>query len=269
MRLFRPSRLLAVLVVACAVLITLDMRGHASVLRGLGAAVTGPAEHALAAAARPVTGLAGAGDAQSRVRELERRNAQLAAELWAERAAREREERGGAVRAAHPRLGLVTAAVAAARGHTVTIDAGTRDGVAAGMGVVTGDGLAGRVVQAGPAVATVLLPTAPAGGVGVRMAETGEIGTVTGAESGHEGLLRLRLLDADARLAVGQRVETLGSAGWRPYAPGVPVGTVVAVDPPRDPLARTALVRPAAALTRLDVVGVITAAGKGARDDAG
>lgn len=250
----RPFRVLALLVVAAAVLIAVDLRGDASALRTAGAAVTGPAQQALAAA-KP-------GD--DRVRELEKQNAELAAALWASRAERSAQDQRAAVRAAHPGLSLVSARVIAVRGDAVTIDAGTRDGVREDMAVVTADGLAGRIVTAGPAVSTVMLPTDPSAGIGVRMTGSREIGSVRGAE--HDGLLRLRLLDADAGLEPGQPVETLGSRRSRPYPPGIPVGEIVEVEPPKDQLTRTALVRPAVDFSTLDIVGVITASEKGRAD---
>ncbi|MEV4577490.1 rod shape-determining protein MreC [Nonomuraea jabiensis] len=297
--LHRPARVLALLVAAAAVLITLDLRGGASFLRSAGAAMTGPVEQALAAAARPLSALAGAGEARRRAEELERRNIRLAAELWAERAAGTRDAQraellptyraedarpaqdAGRAQDAGPaadgrrdappsgraRLTVVTAQVIAARDDTVTIDAGTRAGVRPDLAVVTSDGLAGRVIEAGPSVATVLLPTAPSATIGVRAAATGKTGRESGGAMGtvtgrrEDGLLALRLFDADAPLRPGQRVETLGSSGRTPYPPGVPVGTVERVDAARDQLTRTALVRPAVTFGTLDVVGVIVDAG--------
>ncbi|NJP88516.1 rod shape-determining protein MreC [Nonomuraea sp. FMUSA5-5] len=278
----RRGRVVVVLSLSAVVLATADLRGHASVLRAAGAAVAGPAEQVLAAVTAPARALSG--DDQVRVQELERNNARLAAELWAERAARAREAGRDRLQAAHPRMTLVTAGVVAVRGDVVTIGAGTRDGVRPDLAVVTADGLVGRVVEAGPDVATVLLLTAPHASVGVRVAGPNPIGTATGRggdRSGQAGtatgrsgdrsgqigtvtgrrgdrLLSLRLLDADAPLRPGQRVVTLGSSGGSPYPPGIPVGTVERVDPVRDQLTRTALVRPAVAFSTLDVLGVIT-----------
>lgn len=257
-RFLRRHRVLAGLLVAGAVLVTLDLRGHASVVRTASAAVMGPAERVVGAAVRPFGTIAAAGDAERRAEEAERRAARLAAELWAERAARARDAQRHRIEAAHPRLSLVHARVVAVRGDSVTIDAGTRAGVGEDMAVVTADGLAGRVVEAGPDVATVLAATAPSVVTGVRAAESGAIGTVEGRR---DGLLTLRLLDPDIELRPGGRVETLGSRGNRPYPPGVPVGTVERVDPAHDQLTRTALVRPAVTFGTLDVVGVIRDAG--------
>ncbi|MEW9547585.1 rod shape-determining protein MreC [Nonomuraea sp. NPDC050783] len=255
----RHWRVLALLVAAALVLVTLDLRGGgASALRSAAAAAAGPAERALAAVSAPVGTVADAGAWRRRAEEAERRAARLAAELWAERAAHDRDAGRRRLQAAHPSLTLVPAQVVATGGDSVTIDAGTGDGVRPGLAVVTADGLVGRVAEAGPDVATVLLATAPPAAAGVRLAGSRAIGTVEGRRDGRLGL---RLFDADARLSPGQRVETLGSSGSRPYPPGLPVGTVERVEPARDQLTRTALVRPAVTFGTLDVVGVITDAG--------
>lgn len=264
----RPRLVLGLLLAASAVLITVDVRGDASLLRTWGAAVAGPVQRLLAAAGRPLQSLTT--DARHRIQELEAENTRLAAELWAVRAQRDADAQRRAVRAVAPHR-VAIARVIAVGGHhgyraTVTIDAGTADGVRPGLMVVNGDGLVGRVIEAGPAVSTVLLATDAAATVGVRVSGSRELGLVTGDGERGDGLLRLRLLDADAPLSPGQRVETFGSSGGRPYAPGVPVGTVVRVDPGADPLTRTALVRPAVRFTALDVVGVVTGSGSGEED---
>ncbi|RJL32720.1 rod shape-determining protein MreC [Bailinhaonella thermotolerans] len=262
-RAHRARLVLGVLMALSTALITLDVRGDASALRAAGATVAGPAQELLAAAARPLADASGAGEARERVRELERDRARLAAELWSERAARERLAQRERIAAAAPRRALVMAGVVAAGrhqgyGHTITIDAGSADGVRPDMAVISGDGLVGRVVAAGAGSATVLLAADPGASTGVRVSGLGEIGVVTGTGLRGGGPLRLRLLDADARLEAGQRLETFGSAGTRPYPPGIPVGIVERVDPPGDQLTRTALVRPFARFTALDTVAVVT-----------
>ncbi len=56
---------------------------------------------------------------------------------------------------------------------------------------------------------------------------------------------------------VGDVVSTLGSVDDRPYAAGVVVGTVTAVDPDRGQLTRTATVRPVVDPDAIDVVAVL------------
>src|SRR5690606_23595733 len=60
--------------------------------------------------------------------------------------------------------------------HAVEIDKGTDHAIAVGMPVTTGGGLVGRVSRAGSDSATVELLTDPGFKVGVRLAETGDLG---------------------------------------------------------------------------------------------
>lgn len=247
----RPARrgrlVVAALLLTAAILVTVDLRsGDSSPLRPLltaGAAVTGPVE-------RMMAGLTSGGESAGRIRALEQENARLKAELWTRRAPPPQGQEGT--------VGAQVIAYGGRHGlsDTVTIDAGSADGVRANLTVLDGDGLVGRVIAAGPHTATVLLATDATAVIGARLEGSGEVGTVTGVGKG-SGLLRLRLLDADAPVREGQRVVTFGSRRMVPYAPGVPVGTVVQVEPRTDPLTRTALVRPATRFTALDAVAVV------------
>ncbi|WP_157245327.1 rod shape-determining protein MreC [Nonomuraea typhae] len=240
------------LVLAAILLIAADRQQALQPLLTAGAAVAGPVE-------RAVAGLTSGGN--ERIRALEQENARLKAELWT-RSAQPGTPPG--IPATHPTLEgvrFVAAQVIAYGGQqglsgTVTIDTGTAAGVRPDLTVVNGDGLVGRVVAAGPDTATVLLATDATSVIGARLAGAGEVGTVTGGGK-PGGLLELSLLDSAAGVAPGQRVVTFGSRRMVPFAPGVPIGTVVSVGPATDPLTRTALVRPAARLTALDAVAVV------------
>ncbi|GGS54324.1 rod shape-determining protein MreC [Planobispora rosea] len=250
MRVIRRHRLvLALAVTASAVLITLDVRDGTTALREWAASVAGPVQRLVAAIGRAPAG------GEQRVR--------LAAARWTAQAMDGRNRRAEPIRTAPPRRPVATGQVIAfgAHGDTVAVDVGTRDGVHSGQMVVNADGLVGLVIEAGHSVSTVRLAADPASSVGVRVAGSREIGIVTG-QGVRNGLLRLRLLAADAELRAGQRVETLGSAKAGPYLPGVPVGTVVRVEAGADPLVTTALVRPAVRFTALDVVGVTLGGGR-------
>ena len=93
----------------------------------------------------------------------------------------------------------------------------------------------------------------PPARVGVRVADSQQIGTLDGTGS---DLLRLTLFNPDARLAVGEELRTFGSPGGTPYPGGLPVGQVVEVSGADGP-APVALVRPYATLSALDVVGIV------------
>ncbi|GAB3888047.1 hypothetical protein GCM10027612_27890 [Microbispora bryophytorum subsp. camponoti] len=123
------------------------------------------------------------------------------------------------------------------------------------MTVFDGDGLVGRILRSGPGTATVQLATASGASIGARLEGSREVGLVTGVPE--RGLLRLSLLNPSAEVKPGDRVLTLGSRDMRPYVPDVPIGTVTVVEPAPDALTRTALVRPFARFTALDLVTVV------------
>lgn len=137
---------------------------------------------------------------------------------------------------------------------TVTVDAGTRAGVRAGMTVINGDGLVGRVKRTSSTTCVVLLAIDRLSAVGSRLESSGELGLAKG-----DGLrpLRFQLLDPRARIAVGDRLVT-GPYGQTTFAAGVPVGTVSKVTGSADALVRSAAVDPYVNFTALDILGVVT-----------
>ena len=102
---------------------------------------------------------------------------------------------------------------------TATIDVGSRDGVAPDMTVLNGDGLVGRVKTVGPVTAVVLLVVDPTSTVGARLEGSLQLGTVTGHGAGP---MSLQLFDPSVKVAPGDRLVTFGSAGSRPFVPGLP-----------------------------------------------
>ncbi|WP_106399990.1 rod shape-determining protein MreC [Actinocorallia populi] len=277
MRDTRRTRLvLGVLLVTSLLLITVDHQGGENSplrgLRGLGATVFGPLERVASGVVRPVgntfDALRDAPGQRRRAEDLQRENQRLREQLRSntidkDRAAQLERLLGSAGLGGYK---IVAAnVISAGQGYedTVTIDAGTLSGVKPEMTVMTGEGLVGRITRAGPATATVLLATDASSTVGARLEDSKEIGVIKG--EGRRGLgvgatpLRLQLFSADAPLAVGQRVVTLGSKGDRPYVPGVPIGTVDRIEKTPGSLTRTALIRPYVMFTRLDVVGVVVA----------
>lgn len=138
--------------------------------------------------------------------------------------------------------------------ETVTIDVGSDDGITPDMTVMSGDGLVGRVVKVQKQTATVLLITDPTFSVGVRLVGSDVLGIATG-NGGPQ--TKLELLDPQAQLNVGDIVVARGSAGGRPFVPGVPVGRVVKVERTPGALTRKAVLEPMAKLGKLDIVGVV------------
>ncbi|TDB96978.1 rod shape-determining protein MreC [Actinomadura sp. 7K534] len=266
----------ALLVVALA-MITIDHRGGDDSplrgLRGIGATVFGPVERASASVVRPVTDtFETIGDApgqRRRADRLERENQELRERL---RGARIDEDKAAQLQRLLGTAGmggykvLAGQVISAGQGFedTVTIDAGSRNGVKRDMTVLSAEGLVGRVIRVGPATATVLLATDQTSSIGSRLEGSKEIGIVQGG--GRRGLggqsetpLRFQLLDAAAPIHVGQRIVTLGSQGQRPFVPGVPIGVVERIERSTGGLTRTAYVRPFVRFTSLDVVAVVVA----------
>lgn len=232
----------ALLALAAIVLIVADTVTPLAPLRAFGSAVYGGLEDAVSAGVRWAPG-------ERRLADLERENARLRAALLAARRTPPSPAQAAGYEA------VPAHAIGFGRDGTVTVDAGTDAGVTRDMTVFDGNGLVGRVVRTGPGTATVQLATASGSSVGARLEGSREVGLVTGVPE--RGLLRLSLLNPAAEVRPGDRVVTLGSENMRPYVPDVPIGSVVAVEPAPDALTRTALVRPFARFTALDLVTVV------------
>lgn len=221
-------------------------------LRAAGSTVYGTVQSAIGAVTRSVGGegrLRALEQENARLRALQQENARLLADLRS----------SGTKSQAVGRLqGVAAHVVGFGQGPRVTIDAGSAAGVVRDVTVLNADGLVGKVTSTGPATASVSLITDPGSSVGARLAGSGELGVVTGLPG--EGRLRLSLFDPNAPLQAGDEVVTLGSAGGRPYVAGLPIGTVEKIESVPGAATRTALVRPAARLSALDLVAVIVPA---------
>jgi len=265
----RTRIVLAVLLLTAFTFITLDARGgEGSILdrlRETASSVLGPIERAAAAVVNPVSdfidGVTSINANAGRIDELEAENDELRRQLLTAPLDQSRvDELDSLLRVAS--LGaykIVPAqviAVAAENGYarTVTVDAGTRDGIHRDQTVLNGDGLVGRVIAAGPGTATILLLTDPEFGVGSRLAGTGETGFLQG--NGREPLA-LELYNPQAVVEAGNVVVTVGSPNGRPFVPGVPIGKVTDVLATPGGLSRLAEVEPFAGLTSLDLVGIV------------
>ncbi|WP_127359451.1 rod shape-determining protein MreC [Actinacidiphila soli] len=273
MRDTRESRLLLVLLVAIAfALITVDIRGGESSpldgARSAAAAVFGPVENGVASAVNPVGNAIAAvrdsGGRSSQISELERENAQLKQQLGSKDATRARANEldkllKTAASGQYRVKGAQVIAIGAAQGFswTVTIDAGSGDGIQRDMTVINGDGLVGRVTTVGPSTSTVLLACDPDFTVGTRLEKTSELGFATG--QGNRAM-RVQLLNGKADVKNGDRLVTFGSQADKPFVPGVPVGKVIKVTPSSGDLTKTIEVQPFVGYTQLDIVGVIVQA---------
>lgn len=267
----RTRVVLGVLLLAALALITFDARGGSSPatsLRGAGSGFFGTVENTAAAVGAPFArlydGITRGPASQSQVTALQRQIVRLRAQLDQARLSRAEEAQLQQLLqlAGRGRYRVVAANVIAsgsAYEDTVTIDAGSADGIAANETVLNGSGLVGTVLSVSSHTSTVQLMTDPAATAGVRLAGTNEIGAATGTGRGKPGpgLLRLQIFDASAVLQPGQQLVTFGSVGGRPYVPGVPVGTISQVTGSANSLTKTAVVRPFANDAALGVVGVV------------
>jgi rod shape-determining protein MreC len=264
----RTRIVLGVLLIAAVALITLDFRGSASPVRNVGADIFGPIEQIGHDVSDPVTSLfdsiTGGPSSQSTIANLQRENAQLRAELSSAQLSDADEAQLSKLLQLAGRGGyrIIAASVIAAGGDysdTVTLDVGANDGITPNETVLNGSGLVGTVTQVSSDTSTVLLATDATSAVGVRLAGSDQIGEIvgTGKSMTGGGMMKLTLFDANAVLTPGQQLVTYASVGDSPYVPGVPVGTVVSVQPAAGSLTQSALVRPFVDFTTLGVVGIV------------
>jgi rod shape-determining protein MreC len=264
--------LLALLLATSVALITLDYRGGdrspLDGLRSLAAAAFGPVEQVAAAIASPVSdavdSVSSLGDGRDELRRLRRENQELQRRLRTSEIDRNRVQAlddllrvAGAGRYRVVPAQVIAIGPAQTFSWTVTIDAGSRDGLRPDMTVLNGDGLVGRVKTVGPTTATVLLAVDPESSVGVRLEGSMEVGFTTGQGVGDGAHLDLQLLDGQSTVVRGDRLVTFGSQGDTPYVAGVPVGEVLSVQGTPGSQTRTAVVAPYADFTSLDLVGVV------------
>ena len=265
----RTRIVLAVLVVASLTFIILDLRGGRgpfSSARNAASGAVGVGESTASVVFRPFLGIRDWwgtwGDQRARIAELEAENQQLRS--LAERSADDRARADavdGLLRVAGVGQYRIVPAEVVSVGPaqqfawTVTIDAGSADGIQRDMSVINGDGLVGRIQAVSRNSATVVLIVDPSASVGARVAGSSEVGILSG--TGRQDSLEFQLLDPIAELNPGDALVTFGSRGGRPYAPGIPIGEVVEVSGTAGQLARVATVRPFANVSALTILGVV------------
>ncbi len=150
-----------------------------------------------------------------------------------------------------PMIGArVIGAGAGTASQTIDLDRGERDGIRRNMGVITPDGVVGKVVETYPDTAQVLLLTDRESGVGAMLADSRIQSPVGGTG---EPLLVMKYVANDDVVKAGERVVTSGMD--RIFPKDLPVGTVADVKP-GNPF-KQIRVRPAANLERLEEVIVL------------
>lgn len=256
--------LLVVLTLVAVTLMTLDLSdgGGGPVARARHGAlvVFAPVQHVVSVVVRPVTGvgrwiedqrrmhteLAQTRDAADRLAAAEIERDDLRAEnAELRRLLRMRDDLGVSTVAAR-----VLGTVPGDPGSGVLIDAGARDGLAAGMTVLANDGVAGRLVAVTGRYARVELVTSPAARYAVRVVTGRQPGRLRGRGDGD---LQLELNDPHAAVPAGAVVVTRAFEGSN-VPDGLSIGTIV--EPAAD--GRPLRVRPAVAVTTLDIVQVVT-----------
>ena len=141
---------------------------------------------------------------------------------------------------------------------TITVDAGSIDGVTLNTTVVSGTGLVGRIVQVNDNYSIASLLIDPNVKVGVRLEGSAEIGFISG--TGVIDKLSLQLFDPYAKMPIGARVISWGSDTGKPYMPGLAIGRISSVEVSAGQLNRTATVIPSADISNLEIVGLVLSA---------
>ena len=157
-------------------------------------------------------------------------------------------------RQSHQNISMVAARVigtsADTASQTLYLDRGERDGIRRNMGVITPDGVVGKIIESYRDASQVLLLTDKDSGVGAMLAEPRIQSPVGGVG---EPLLTMKYVANDDVVNIGDRVVTSGMD--RIFPRDLPVGTVTQIKA-GNPFKQIRL-RPAANLERLEEVIVL------------
>jgi len=157
-------------------------------------------------------------------------------------------------RQAHTDVPMVGARViggsAGTASQTIELDRGERDGIRRNMGVITPDGVVGKVIEAFPHTSQVLLLTDKESGVGAMLADSRVQSPVGGSG---EPLLSMKYVPNDYDVNVGDRVITSGMD--RIFPRDLPIGTIAQIKA-GNPF-KQIRIKPAANLERLEEVLVL------------
>src|SRR5260370_20518488 len=134
--------------------------------------------------------------------------------------------------------------------QTIYLDRGERDGIRRNMGVITPDGVVGKVIESYRDTAQVLLLTDRESGVGAMLSDSRIQSPVGGTG---EPLLSMKYIPTDETVNVGEHVVTSGMD--RIFPRDLPVGTVTEIKAGRP--FQQVRVRPAPNLQRLEEVIVL------------
>lgn len=261
-----PRGLLTVLALTCVTLTVLDARSPAlfdPARAGVQAAV-GPVDTAVGGAMSAVGGaVAAVGDLtdRSELADLREENDRLRRELAEGEQSERRVAELDALLATVAEQAAVPARVVSAGsrlgfGRTVTIDAGSEDGLRADLTVVASAGLVGRTVEVGRWTSVVLLLDDPGFGVGARLAREGTLGLARG-----EGVGRLVYTQVEGGPVDVD--EVLLTTGSDTFVADVAIGRVTSVRSTAGGLTSAVEVEPLVDTGSLDLVAVVTESPRG------
>jgi rod shape-determining protein MreC len=265
----RSRLLLVLLLVSSLFLITLDLRGvnlSGTFRSGVSTAVA-PVENLFSRLFSPIGNFASDvrnfGQSKSKIKELEKqvdllKSKEVIGQLNQLKGVLDLAGRGGYKVVAAK---VINRGSSASFNQTLTIDVGSSDGISRNMTVISDGGLVGVVKSVSSNSSIVLLMSDPTFKIGVRIAGTQSIGVVSG-QGGNKYLLQL--LDATGEIKVGDTLVARGSEGGRPFVPGVPVGTVTAVQSNASSITQNADVE---GISNLDRVGLVAVVVSGPKQD--
>jgi rod shape-determining protein MreC len=136
--------------------------------------------------------------------------------------------------------------------NVVYINRGSRSGIRRDMGVITPDGVVGKILAVYPDTSLVLLLSDKDSGVGALLAGTRSQGVVKGTG---EPQLSLEYVSNDEKVSANETLLTSGQD--RIFPKDLPLGTVVEATPDRRSPFMHIRVKPAAHLDRLEEVMVL------------
>lgn len=275
----RRRAVLALLIVASFVLLTLTYQGSSGLQRGV-STVFSPVQSVSDRALKPARDLVGwfdktfdARGENSRLKEdlvVARRQAVAGQEALQENAQLRKlvalgESSALASGAYDPVTGRVIARSPTSWRSSVTIDLGSGDGVRVDDPVLSGDGVVGRISAVEPGSSQVMLLTDHASAISGKVVPAGVQGVVK-PEVGNPEDLILDFIDSTRQVHGGEYVVT---GGWRVqgheplFPPGLPIGEVTKAPIVEQEANQRVDVRPFADLRNLDIVQVLTGGTRG------
>lgn len=267
----RSSRTrIAVLVLAAVTLLAIDQRDDATFrpLREATATVLGPLEDGVERATRPVRDAWNEVASEEDVDDVRDENEALrarVAELEAQVVLGEDAQRQlgeledtldlGSLADIPTLTARVTSGPRSNLSLTVEIDKGSDQGIQVGMPAVTNAGLVGRVSQVSAGRSSIELVTNPEFRVGVRLADSGALGTARG-QGRDEPLVVDSNIEPGVEVAEGTGLVTSG-VDRSTYPDGIPVGRVTSTREGAGGLSLELVAEPLVDVSRLSFVNIL------------